>query len=345
MSVEQKKTPKKRYTGAENIIVLHGDNKLAINEYIAQIVADAGDFMELNTSRLDGAESSQSEIAMQLHMLPMGTGKRKVIVENADQVVVGKKGMEWFKNILKNFPETTQWTLVLNDSKKYNRGWTKFKKSHWLRKAISDFSGETYWKESPLPDQKHMPDWIQSRAKALGGVFHPTAAHKLAMLVENDLFQAEQEIQKAIAYTGSKSPVTGDVVDLLCAASKEENIFSLVDAVGQRNGKKALDIYQDMILDVSAEYVFSMLVRQIRLLLETSDLMGRKTTVKEITEACDLSGEWQAKKMMNQARHFSTKELKAIYRQLDQIDEGSKTGRISLESVIEALFVSITTKS
>lgn len=335
----------KTFTGTEDIIVLHGDDELAINEWIFRIIDEAEGFADLNTSRLNAKESSRADITTQLRMLPLGSGKRKVIVELAQEILKTKKDQKWLEMILENFSPSTQLVLILNDEKKYQRGqfdWEKYPKSHWIRKTLISFSSEYYWQELPLPDAKSMPQWIEEKAKSLEGNFHPAAAHTLATLVGSDLFQAQQEIEKAIAYVGQGNQVKAEDIRLLCAASKEEDVYSLVDAVGQRDGKNATRLYQNLRIDIPAQVLFSMLVRQIRLLLQTRLILDQNGSVKEVVEACDLNGDWLAKKYINQAKRFKISELEMVYRQLDRIDEESKTGNTSIDVAIETFLVMVT---
>ncbi len=329
------------FIGTEDIIVFHGDDELEIKNDLSRIMGDSHGFADLNVSRINAAEDSLSDIQMQLNMLPMGAGKRKVILENAQEIIFYKKDKDWFVSIIENFPPSAQLILILSDYKTY-KGWKKFKPSHWIHKAIQSFPGSAFWQERPLPDAKHMPQWIENKVIEFGGRIHPAAAHTLANLVGNDLFQVEQEISKAVSYCGEDGQITVEIVRLLCAATTEEDIFVLVDAVGQRDSKSALRVYQKLVIDSSAQYIFSMLVRQLRLILQTRILLDKNGTVKKIAEVCDLKSEWQAKKLINQARRFNRNELIKVYRQLDRIDEDSKAGKISIDAAIEPLLAAIT---
>ena len=133
-------------------------------------------------------------------------------------------------------------------------------------------------------------------------------------------------------------------IRLLCAASREESIFSLVDAVGMRDGKKALSLLHDLSMDIPQQYVFSMLVRQIRLLIQTKVVLDEKGGSKAVVEVCDIKSEWQAKKLINQARRFTLSDLENIHKRLDRIDEDSKIGKITLDAVLASLLASITSR-
>jgi DNA polymerase III subunit delta len=337
----------KNFTGNEDIIILHGDDMMAVNEWILRIVNDAEGFAELNTSRVNAKESNRTDIIMQMRMLPLGSGKRKVIVDYAQEILKTKNDQKWLDMVLQEIPPSTQLILVLHDEKKYQRGqidWVNFPKSHWSRKALNEFSGANIWQELPLPDVKTMPQWIENKAKSMGGNFHPSAAQTLATLVGSDLFQAQQEINKAISYVGQGKQVKPEEIRLLCTTSKEEDMYALVDAVGQRDGKTATRLYQTLRIDIPAQVLFSMLVRQIRLLLQTRFIIDKRGPLNEVTEMCDLKSEWLAKKMINQAKRFDTSELEMVYRQLDWIDKESKIGNVSIDAAIETFLVKVTNR-
>jgi len=332
-----------------DILILQGDDRLAIQTNLSKLTQnDVNGFADLNTSRLDGLALTFHDVSMQLNMLPLGTGKRIIILENALDLLKKKGGKDWLEGVLDNFPPTTLLVFILEDEKKWKSGktdWLRIKEGHWISKSIRAFSGKHKWKELPLPSIKEMPGWIIVKAKSMGGNFHPAAAQALANLIGNNLFQAKQEIEKAISYAGESKQVSAADVRLLCAVSKEEDIFSLVDAVGKRDGRKISNLLYELSMNIPLQYIFSMLVRQIRLLMLTKIVQNNRGDSKSVVQSCDIKSEWQAKKLITQARHFKMSDLEYIYKQLDRIDEESKTGRISLDVSIESLLASLTVKA
>ena len=140
----------------------------------------------------------------------------------------------------------TMLILVVDDELKYKEGgmaWVRIGAKHWLQDLFSRFQGKTRWIELPLPSDKEMPGWIQREAERQGGAFDNHAAAVLARFVGRDLFQARQEISKAISYVGNGGQVSAKEVHLLNASSREESIFSLVDAIGQRDRRQAMKYY------------------------------------------------------------------------------------------------------
>ena len=332
-----------------DVIILQGDDRLSIEEEIAAITEEVGQdaFSELNTTHLDGSNLLFDEISMQLNMFPLGGNKRIVILDNALETI-GKKGArDWLQDILSNFSPTTMLVLILEDKKKFRKNamvWEAVGDQHWLQKMINKFSGDARWIELSLPSDRKMPDWIIKEAEKQGGIFHPRAAVELSRLVGNDLFQARQEIGKAIFYVGDNNQVGVDIVRLLCASTKEESVFALVDAVGQRNGKLALKLLHELSTDMPTHYIFSMLVRQVRLLILAKEAIAEGGGEKGVMASCKLRHTFIAKKLISQARHFSIEALEDIYRTLDRMDEDSKVGRVTLDAALDGLIAGIITK-
>jgi DNA polymerase-3 subunit delta len=332
-----------------DIIILQGDDRLSIEEEIAAITEEIGQdaFSELNTTHLDGSVLNFDDVSMQLNMFPLGGNKRIVILDCAQEIIGKKNAQNWLQGVLSNFSPTTMLVLILEDEKKFRKGamvWVAVGAEHWLRKMTKQFSGDTRWIEKSLPSDREMPDWIMKETAKQGGVFHPRAAVELSRLVGNDLFQARQEIEKAIFYVGDDKQVGADIIRLLCPSSKEESVFALVDAVGQRKEKLALKLLRELSVDMPIQYIFSMLVRQVRLLILVKESLAEGGGEKDVMVACKLHHKFIVKKLINQARHFSIEALEDIYRTLDRMDEDSKVGRVTLEAALDVLIAGIVAK-
>jgi DNA polymerase III subunit delta len=236
-------------------------------------------------------------------------------------------------------PGSTMLVLVIPDSQKYRSGemvWQTAGKGHWLRKALKDSGKSIEWVEKPLPSLREMPEWIVNETLKQGGKIDRNAAAEMANLLGNDLFQARQEIGKALSYCGKDGTITRDVIRLLVSQSREEDIFDMVDAVGQRDARKALDLLHTLMQDQPIQYLFTMLVRQARLLIMVREVMDGGGSEKDVIAACNVAP-FIARKLMDQCRHFRMNELESIYRSLDGMDEASKTGEGTLEVELELL--------
>ena len=328
-----------------DIYVLQGDDELAVQDDLKALYERlrAENTSELDITALDGRGCDQSALTQTLTSLSLFSPQRVVVLSDALETFKKKEDGEWLAALLKDLPQNTHLALLLPDSQRYSKGdmlWQKVKSNHWIHKSLKECGRTSVWREHPLPSQREMPAWIMNEVQSQGGRFESRAAAELANLVGNNLFQARQEITKAISYVGVDGTVTRDDVRLLCSQSREEDIFEMVDAVGGRNAKHALSLLQRLLEDLPAQYIYTMLARQVRLLIMAREVMEAGGGQNDMAAQAGLNP-FVAKKALAQCRHFNMGELENIYRQLDRMDEESKTGVSSLDVAMETLVADI----
>ena len=84
-----------------------------------------------------------------------------------------------------------------------------------------------------------------------------------------------------------------------------------------------------------------MVIRQFRLLIQARELLDENASLQEIQKSLGLH-EFVAQKVTAQAKRFSLPVLEAIYHKLLEIDEGAKTGQVTLEVALDTLIVELT---
>ena len=330
-----------------NVYVLQGDDELAVRDYLKGLVSQlqVESPMDLDVAYLDGRSADRAAFTQVLNSLSLLSPKRLVVLEDALEALRAKDAKGWLAETLQQLPDSCVFVLQVLDSQRYSRGnmvWEKVNQKHWLRQCLADCGKKVVWKEMPLPSQRNMPGWIMAEAERQGGQgrFDGRAAAELANLVGNNLFQARQEIAKALSYVGPEGNVTHEDVRLLCSQSREEDIFAMVDEVGKRNAKQALSLLQRLLQDLPAPYIYTMLARQVRILMMAREVLDGGGGDTTLAQRAHLHA-FVAKKAMAQCRHFSLAELEALYRQLDRMDEDSKTGCATLDVAMETLIADI----
>jgi DNA polymerase-3 subunit delta len=83
-----------------------------------------------------------------------------------------------------------------------------------------------------------------------------------------------------------------------------------------------------------------MVARQVRLLLIAREVSADGGGEREMVAASGAHP-FVARKLLDQCRRFSESELRDMYRQLDDLDEASKTGKASLEVGLETLVAQV----
>jgi DNA polymerase-3 subunit delta len=339
---------------APHIYLLNGDDEYAITQFITNLVAEKVDpaSAAMNLIRLDGKTQTPEEIFMTAGAMPFLSGQRVVIVDNPTAQLKpppSKKGkpqpeptpeQDRFLERLGKIPPTT--TLVMAEYKfltEYKK--RKENKLHWLEKWAVTAGEGVALRAFSLPKSAEMPHWIQEKVKKYGGSITRLAAEELASLVDENPRLADQEIQKLLTYVNFQRPIEQKDIELLTTDMAQGDIFALTDALGNLNGQSAMEMLQRQLERKEPLEIFSMIVRQFRLLIQVRELMDQGKRQDEIIKTLKISP-FLVGKLIPQAKRFNLPALESIYRSLLSLDEAMKTSKLPGALALETLVVQAT---
>ncbi len=312
--------------------LFHGDNNYSKKQTLDKLVAKQGDpqMVELNTTRLDGKAATVRDIITACRAMPFLARVRLVLVENYLGNKPTKKQLDELAAFLPQMPNFTR--LVFLEDKKVSA------KNRLNKLAQSEKRG--YAKLFDLPKGNELNRWIRQAVKARGGKIAPQAVNLLAMNVGSDLQALENEVEKLTLYKGDELIQVGDV-EKLGVFSADANIFDLVDALGNRNGKKAVTLLQKSLSEGSEPFqLFAMIVRQFRLIIQTKECAENGQRPAEIAKTVGMHP-FVTKKVYKQAQSFSLDQLKRIYDYLLNVDIDAKTGKVEMGTALNLLVTSL----
>jgi DNA polymerase-3 subunit delta len=327
--------------------ILHGDEEFARAEEVAKLKAQiAEDGMgDLNITVFDGRSVTLSQLFNACDTVPFLTERRLVIVENLLQRLQSRGGSSGTErdasaagdetqkllDYLPTIPSTTR--LVFVEDRRLPRSQPILK---WAVK-----SDDGYVREFSAPGGGGLQAWIRQRAHLKGVEIQREAVAKLATFVGDDLRLLDRELEKLAAYVGYDAAIDEQAVEALVSAAQEADIFALVDALGMRRQKQAIEHLQRLIADgANALYLLAMIARQIRLLISAKDLAENQgLSSAEIGKKLGISHRFIIDKITRQSRQFEDAELEALLQALLDIDQGIKTGRVHEELALELLIV------
>jgi DNA polymerase III subunit delta len=326
------------------VYILRGDDRQAIEEHLRDLQNKIGDsnVVEMNINRLEGKSSSLNDLRAAALSMPFLTKRRLVILEDALQSYSGRGRQEerrQFLELLDSLPQSTGLVLVIPDSRRYQQGemrWEKLDQSHWLMKWSKDAGGRAYVQDCLLPADREMGGWIQKKVSEMGGKITTQGADTLAEYVGNNTQRAIREIDKLLTYVNFERAVEDEDVRKLTAQDRQADIFELVDAIGSREGRKALDLLHLLLEDMEFIQLFGMIVRQFRLLLEAREIMDDGGNADDVANLVHQHP-FVARKVTEQASRFDLLSLEAIYHQLLKIDVDSKTGQMDGDVALDVL--------
>lgn len=167
--------------------------------------------------------------------------------------------------------------------------------------------------------------WIQEEVKKAGFTIAPDALALLAGQYK-DTWQTKLELDKTLNYTQTKN-ITKQDLEAVSTASVEQNIFQLTDAIANRQKRDAfLLLTRQLASGADPYYLFSMVVYQFRNMLAP----GRPGVHPYAAQKARLA-----------AQRFDSARLKAMYRNLHQLEIDAKNGEQDMAEGLYRLVFSL----
>ncbi len=333
--------------------LLHGEDEFSRSETLAKLKGRMGDptMADLNTTVFDGRKASLGELMHACDAVPFLAGRRLVIVEGllshlevrrgkGDKMEGGrpawkKEYLEGLVDYLKRLPETTRLIFVEDTPVHPDNPIYQLALAEKKRKRA-------YVKEFRPPKGNELERWVGERTVSKGGQITPTAVKALVTFVGDDLRLLNQEIEKLLTYVDRARPITEEDVQLLVSYVQEANIFEMIDALGQRNGQRALKLLHKLLEDGNPPLaLLGMIVRQFRIMLQIKELEGKGMSRAEIGRRLKDLHKYVIQKGSRQARNFSMEQLERVYDKLLETDWAIKTGRMDPVVALDMLVVGL----
>lgn len=320
------------------VVFLYGNDDLEISRRVRAFLTEFPDptTAEMNVTRLDGRAMSEEDLNNAVNAMPFLAPYRLVIFANPSSRYNTPETRKKFLELLEKAPPTT--SLVMYETMENRKDAAE---GHWLVKwGMGAGRGVTVIR-CMMPRLWEMPAWVEKETRSQGGKIQPEAAERLVEMVGEDTRQAAQEIVKLLTYVNYARPITLEDVERVSIMTATADVFEMVDALGNRDGRKAQRLLRQLLEEGEAFAVFGMVVRQFRLLLQAREILDAGGSQAEVQKTLRLH-EFVAKKVTAQARRFPMDGLEKIYRRLLSMDVTAKNGEMPLDVSLEALVVELT---
>jgi DNA polymerase-3 subunit delta len=312
------------------IYLFHGDDQIARDEQVARLLKKQGDGANasMNVQRFSTDSAALGEVAQACAALPFLGGRRIILLDRPGRWCGEAERWERFRELLEGLPAST--ALVLLEPGVLSP------KSRLLVWAEAH-APAVYLKALPAPHGKDFVIWLIKRAQSHGVAIDPEAAQVLAELVGEDAEAADQELAKLRDYVDGEHPIRVEDVERLTSFHGQTDVFAMVDALGKRDARTALDRLQRLLHEEDPHYAFVMVIRQFRLLLRAREALDAgQNPVQALGVHPFVAG-----KVAEQARNFRLNDLERIYRRLMEIDLADKSGGSQLEATLVGLFAAV----
>lgn len=322
----------------KNAYLLYGSEGYLRNYYKKALkVALVNEGDNLNYSYFEGAGTNPSEVAGLLSTMPFMAEHRVIIVENSGWMAKssGEEGEEKSSGDgklslviegIKNIPEDVIIIFVEEKADKRSK----------LYKAITSKGVAEEFGEQ---QDETLARWLINQAKAAGKSMDPATAMYLVSECGKDMFLLEKEIEKLMAWCLDRPGITREDVDTVCTHQVNNKIFDMVTAIAMHRQKEALAMYYDLlVLRESPFHILTLLVRQYTRMLAVKDAMLKKIPLASLAGRLEMQ-DWLVKKIGDQTRNISLKEIRRNLEACAKADEDIKSGNLTDSMSLELLIV------
>ena len=177
------------------------------------------------------------------------------------------------------------------------------------------------------------------RARDLGCRMESGAAQMMVGLVGDDLSLLASEVEKCAGYAGSGGVIDLKVVELMCAATAETEVWALTNALVARDRSKTLAALHRLLEDGEAPHkLLSNVTWQIRQLLTVQDMMARGLPERD----AGLKMHPMALKSMREMLSRHRIDAVALLEQIAAANQRMNSSRVGDRRIFEGLVLQLT---
>ena len=283
----------------------------------------AGTFDDVNISKYDLENDSINMVIDDCMTLSLFDDKKLIICENANMFTAGSSnGSEHMEAYLTNPNPNTTLILTVNHEKLDERKKiTKLLKKVGTIKAFNDDINSFDLVKNELQDYHISSSLISLLIDRVG---------------KNPLI-LKREIEKLKLYKENKNITEEDIL-MVTHKKIDTDIFKLIDYIVQNDKDKALELYQEMVIQNEEPIkVIIMLANQFRLMYQSKNLLKRGLSEKDIAETLKVHP-YRVKLALQNGRKYSIDVFLDYLSDLADMDIDIKTGKIDKNLALE-LFI------
>lgn len=279
----------------------------------------------MNCHYYEGKDIRIEEIIDLAETLPFFSERRVIIIENSGWFQKeGQKNGEAMADYLEKLCKTT--CMIFVEAQPDKR--LKLYKSINKHGRIAEFK-----KQEETVLKKWILTMLGKEGKQITGA---TMEYLLEQLGE-DMVYIKMEIEKLLCYCMDRKEITIKDVDEICCKRIQNRIFDMMEAIGNKDQKGALQLYYDLLsLKEPPMRILALMGRQFNLMLQIKEMDKKGYGTQVIAQKTGLPG-FVVGKYRKQGGKFKTKELKEALVSCVQSDEDVKTGKINDRMSVEIL--------
>lgn len=309
-----------KFGNIKRAYLLYGEERYLLRQYkekLKRAIVDESDSM--NFSSFEGENLNEKEIIDLAETLPFFADRRLIMIEGSG---LFKKGGEDLATYLPESPETTYFLFVEEEVDKRSK----------MYKALGKVGSAI---EFVQQTDETLMKWITSRIKKEGKNISQNAYQLFVEKTGADMENIDKELEKLLCYTLERDTITLEDVEAVTTEQIQNKIFEMVEAIVNKNQKKALDLYYDLLaLKEPPMRIMFLITSQFQNLMIVKAMTVKGYPPKEIASKIGKQ-EWLVKKYQAQCRNYQVSDLKKIVQKGVEFEESVKTGQMNDQMAVE----------
>ena len=322
----------------KNTYLFYGKEYYLIENAIKEIKLTLNDGMiDFNLDIIDGREIALDQLISSIETLPF-MDDRKIVILKDFELLKGKKknfsdeDEKYFTEYIENIPQTTTLVfIVYGDVDKRKSLVKKISKNGIVFNCDKLSDMDLFkWVKKKFDNKNVLIDNAQI-------MYFINQEGYLDKSSEKTLSDLENEINKISSFVGKENKVTNEIIDQLSQKKVENDIFKLIDYIGQKNSSDAMKILNDMLYEGESVFgIFSMIARQFKVIMQVRQLQIQGHSSKGIAERLKLHP-FVVGKALKQTKNFSDEVIIDILNSILESDFKIKNGLVRDTLSIEML--------
>lgn len=303
------------------VYLLFGEEVFLRNSFKNQLkeAVTGGDTMNFN--QFTGKGIDVKELISLADTMPFFAEKRLILVEDSGFF---KSAAEELVSYLPSLPDTT--CLIFAES--------EVDKRSKMFKKVKEMG---YAAEMARQEASQLAKWAGTMLAREGKKITGHTMELFLNMTGDDMENIRMELEKLISYTYGHEVITDEDVETISTVRVTNKIFDMVSAIVNRQTKKAMNLYEDLLtLKEPPMRILFLIARQFNQLLLVKELMGKGLDKGGIASKLKIPP-FAAGKLMPQARTFSKEQILSYVSLCVDTEEAVKTGRLNDRMAVELL--------
>lgn len=312
----------------KKVYLLYGDEPYLKKQYRDRIKENITGSDTMNFSYYEGDKLNVKEIIEMADTLPFFSEKRLIVIENSGFF---KRSNEELATFISTLPDYLVLVFVEEAVDERNKLFKAVKKEGY----VSLMNQQT---ESVLIK------WIGKCFKEKEMMIEPAAIRLLLDKTGASMVLIKAEMDKIISYCGTRTKVNTADIEAICSTVTVSKIFDMITAIAVKRQQEALRLYYDLLAQKEPPMnILSLMVRQFNGILQVKEALAMGVNAYDIAKSMGVAP-FIAQKYSSQAKNFSIKQLQLALKDLADVEEAVKTGKLDAKMAVELMIIKYSAK-